>query len=210
MPSTRCASAPTPPDAITGTSTASTTARVSSRSKPVRAPSRSMLVSRISPAPSADDLARPFDGVDARSACARRGVDLPRVAAPTAWRRSRRRCTARRSAPAASSTSSGFLHARGVDADLVGAGVEQRADVVDRAHAAADRERNEHLVGDRLDHVVEQAARLDAGADVEERELVGALLVVAARDLDRIAGVAQVDEVDALDDAARRRCRGRG
>ena len=41
--------------------------------------------------------------------------------------------------------------------------------------AAADRERNEHLVGDRLDHVVEEAARLDARADVEERELVGAL-----------------------------------
>ena len=69
--------------------------------------------------------------------------------------------------------------------------------------AAADGQRNEHLVGDRLDHVVEQAARLDARADVEERELVGALLVVAARDLDRIAGIAQVDEVDALDDAAR-------
>ena len=43
---------------------------------------------------------------------------------------------------------------------------------------------------------------LDARADVEERELVGALLVVAPRDLDRIAGIAQVDEVDALDDAA--------
>ena len=57
-------------------------------------------------------------------------------------------------------------------------------------------------VRDALDHVVEQAARLDARADVEERELVGALLVVAARDLDRIAGVAQVDEVDALDDPA--------
>ena len=93
-------------------------------------------------------------------------------------------------------------HARGVDADLVGAGVEQRAHVVDRSHAAADGQRDEHLVGDRLDHVVEQLAVLDARADVEEGELVGALLVVAARDLDRIAGVAQVDEVDALDDAA--------
>ncbi len=38
--------------------------------------------------------------------------------------------------------------------------------------------------------------------DVEEAELVGALAVVARRDLDRIAGVAQVDEADALDDAA--------
>ncbi len=52
-PSARCSSVPTPPEAITGTGTASATARVSSRSKPWRVPSRSMLVSRISPAPSA-------------------------------------------------------------------------------------------------------------------------------------------------------------
>jgi hypothetical protein len=44
---------PTPPEAITGTSTASLTARVSARSKPDLVPSRSMLVSRISPAPRA-------------------------------------------------------------------------------------------------------------------------------------------------------------
>ena len=52
MPSARCSSEPTPPEAITGTGTASLTARVSSRSKPLLVPSRSMLVSRISPAPS--------------------------------------------------------------------------------------------------------------------------------------------------------------
>ena len=40
------------------------------------------------------------------------------------------------------------------------------------------------------------------GGDVEEGELVGALLVVARGDLHRIAGIAQLDEVDALDDAA--------
>src|SRR5690606_15460926 len=48
-PSARCSRLPTPPDAITGTGTASATARVSARSKPSRVPSRSMLVSRISP-----------------------------------------------------------------------------------------------------------------------------------------------------------------
>ena len=42
-----------PPGTITGTLTASDTARVSARSKPPRVPSRSMLVSRISPAPHA-------------------------------------------------------------------------------------------------------------------------------------------------------------
>ena len=40
------------------------------------------------------------------------------------------------------------------------------------------------------------------GGDVEEDELVGALGVVARGELDRVAGVAEVDEVDALDHAA--------
>jgi len=38
--------------------------------------------------------------------------------------------------------------------------------------------------------------------DVEEAQLVGTRRVVGDRGLDRIARVAQVDEVDALDDAA--------
>ena len=42
---------PTPPEAITGTGTASEMARVSGMSKPLRVPSRSIEVSRISPAP---------------------------------------------------------------------------------------------------------------------------------------------------------------
>ena len=46
-----CATVPHPPEATTGTRTASATARVSGRSKPSLVPSRSMLVSRISPAP---------------------------------------------------------------------------------------------------------------------------------------------------------------
>ena len=37
---------------------------------------------------------------------------------------------------------------------------------------------------------------------VEEGQFVRALFVVTARDLDRISGVAQSDELDALDDAA--------
>ena len=40
------------------------------------------------------------------------------------------------------------------------------------------------------------------GGDVEEHELVGALGVVALGELDRVARVAQIDEVRALDDAA--------
>jgi hypothetical protein len=67
----------------------------------------------------------------------------------------------------------GVLHARGVDAYLVGTGVEQRPDVVDRVDAPAHRQRDEHLIGDRCDHLVQKTARFDARTDIEERELVG-------------------------------------
>ena len=161
-----------------------------------------MLVSRISPGAERRDLLRPLHGVDAGGACGRRECRPATHPPRTSWRRSRRRCIARRSAPTPRAMRSGFCDARRVDADLVGAGVEKRADVLDGVDAAAHGQRNEYLRGDRLDHVVQQPALFHAGPDVEERELVGALLVVPARDLDRIAGVAQVDEVDALDDAA--------
>ncbi len=54
----------------------------------------------------------------------------------------------------------------------------------------------------RAHHVEDGVAVLVARGDVEEAELVGAGRVIGDRRLDRIAGVAQVDEVDALDDAA--------
>ena len=52
-PSTKCCTLPTPPEAITGMSTASLMARVKGRLKPILVPSLSMLVSKISPAPRA-------------------------------------------------------------------------------------------------------------------------------------------------------------
>src|SRR2546427_9425810 len=74
--------------------------------------------------------------------------------------------------------------------------------VLHLAHAAADSERNEHLRGDRLHDVQDQVALLRARGDVEESQLVRALLVVAPRDLDRISRVPQADEVDAFHDPA--------
>ena len=50
----------------------------------------------------------------------------------------------------------------------------------------------------------DDVALVAGSRDVEEGHLVGALLVVAAGDLDRIAGIAQIDEVGSLDDPARR------
>ena len=68
-----------------------------------------------------------------------------------------------------------------------------------RAHAAADGERHEALLGGAADDVEDGVAVLVARRDVEEGELVGAGGVIDPRLLDRVAGVAQVDELHALD-----------
>ena len=52
----------------------------------------------------------------------------------------------------------------------------------------------------RRDHVEDGVAVVGRRGDVEEDHLVGALGVVAAGQLDRVAGVDEVDEVHALDD----------
>ena len=91
---------------------------------------------------------------------------------------------------------------RGVDRDLVGAGVEHGLGVVDRADAAADRERDEALVGDAARELDDRVALVARRRDVEEDELVGALGVVARGELDGVARVTDVDEVRALDDAS--------
>ena len=90
----------------------------------------------------------------------------------------------------------------GVDRHLVRAGPQQRVDVVDRADAAADGQRDEHGLGGPAHHLERGLPALGRGRDVEEGQLVGPLGVVDRAELDRIAGVAQVDEVDALHDPA--------
>ncbi len=120
-----------------------------------------------------------------RCSCARRACRRPSAALrlpPTrASRRSRRRCTARRTCPTRRAIDLRIRDRRRIEADLVGAGVEQPPHVFDRAHAAADRQRNEHLRRHRLDDRQDQVALVAGGGDVEEGEFVGALLVVAAR-----------------------------
>ena len=79
---------------------------------------------------------------------------------------------------------------------------EQRVGVGDRADAAADRERDRELLGDAPDDADERVALLERRLDVEEDELVGAAVGVGGAELDRVADVAQLLELDALDDAA--------
>ena len=89
-----------------------------------------------------------------------------------------------------------------VDRRLVGAGEQQLTDVIERSHAAADRQGHEADLGGAADDVDDRAAVLVARRDVEEAQFVGPRLVVGDGALNWIAGVAQVDELDALDDAA--------
>src|SRR5262249_17740145 len=96
----------------------------------------------------------------------------------------------------------GVADGTAVDADPLGAGPAEPGGVVECADGAADGEGHEDRVGDAAYHVEEGGAALVAGADVEEDQLVGALLVVATGDVHGVAGVAQADEVDALDHAA--------
>ena len=88
-------------------------------------------------------------------------------------------------------------------------GAQQPVDVVDGAHAAADGERDEDLLRRAAHDVVGRLPVAAARRHVEEGQLVDALLVVELGELDGVAGVAEVLEVDALDDPARRRRRGR-
>ena len=110
-------------------------------------------------------------------------------------------CAPNSSAPAGDDL--GSLDRGGVERHLVGAGAQHAAHVLDAAHAAADGERDEHLVGDPLDDVHHRVAVVGRRGDVEEHELVGAFGVVARRELDRIAGVAELGEPHAFHDAAR-------
>jgi hypothetical protein len=73
--------------------------------------------------------------------------------------------------------------------DTLSAPASSSADVLDRAHAAADRQRHEAALGGARDDVEDGVAVLVAGGDVEEAELVGAGGVIGLRRLDRIAGI---------------------
>ena len=104
------------------------------------------------------------------------------------------------SAPAR--TNSRFCTAAVLMRDLVGAGEQKIANVVDRAHAAADRERHEAGFR-RAPHDIEQrAAILVARGDVEKAEFVRARRIIGDGAGDGIARIAQTDEIDAFDDAA--------
>ena len=93
----------------------------------------------------------------------------------------------------------GVAHRRAVDAHLVRAQAENLADLINLADAAAHSEGNEHLLGHAADHVQHGGATLMGRVDVQEDKLVRAGLVVADGGFHRVARIADVHKVDALD-----------
>ncbi len=90
----------------------------------------------------------------------------------------------------------------GVDRHLVGAGLEKLPHIVKLAHSATNGVRHEAALSRALHHIEYGVAIFMTCSDVEEAELVGAGLVIGPGGFYGIAGVAQIDEVHALDDAA--------
>ena len=93
-------------------------------------------------------------------------------------------------------------HRSSVDGNLVGAGLEQLAHVVDCAHSAADSQGHEALFGGPLNNVEDGVAVLVAGRDVQKAKLVGTGRIIGRRGLHRIARVPQIDKIYALDDTS--------
>jgi hypothetical protein len=74
--------------------------------------------------------------------------------------------------------------------------------VLQRRDATADGEGNLELGRRALHQLDDRIMAEDTGGDVEENELVGAVLRVARGHFHRVTDVAQLDEAHALDDAS--------
>jgi hypothetical protein len=87
-------------------------------------------------------------------------------------------------------------------AELIGTGQQQFSNVFHCAHATADCDRHEAVFGRAGDDVENRVPAFVAGGDVEEGQLVGAGCVIGDGRLNGVAGIDEVDEIDALYDAA--------
>ena len=193
-----------PPEAMTGTPTRELIARSSAVSKPEPVPSRSIEVTSSSPAPRSTTRSAQAMASRPVGFAAALDDDLPRGSGGPA-RRARidgdhDRLPSEAAGAAADQRRVG--DGRGVERDLVGAGSEDVAHLVDAPDAAAHGQRDERPTRGPLDDVEERATALGRGRDVEEDELIGAFGRVALGELGGIALIDEVDEAGALHDAA--------
>lgn len=94
------------------------------------------------------------------------------------------------------------LDRRCVYSDLVGSNTKKFPGVFDRANASADGERYEQFFRGPSGHVDGGVSSIRRRGDVEEDDLVGSLTVVAGGEFYRVAGITDVDKVDAFDHPA--------
>ena len=149
---------PAPPEAMMGTAHRAATASSISRSKPFLTPSVSMELTTSSPAPFFHTLFQPVQGVDAGVLPAALGEEHEPAVYPldvggehhalVAVLLGRRRDDA------------GVGDGSRVDADLIGAALEHPIEVLQRADAAAHRQRDEDLAGHLAQNVGEEGSSL--------------------------------------------------
>ena len=96
----------------------------------------------------------------------------------------------------------GIADGGGVNADFIGACVEDRGSVVESANAAAHGERNEEAMSGLANHGKKRGAIFVSGSDVEEDDLVGSSSAVRKGKFGGLAGIAQCGELHAFHDAA--------
>ena len=96
----------------------------------------------------------------------------------------------------------GIADRRRIDRYLVGPGQQELANVFDGPHATADSHRHEAMFGRARHHVKDRLAPFVAGGNIEEGQFVGARRIIGDGGFDGIAGVLEIDELHALDDAA--------
>ena len=89
-----------------------------------------------------------------------------------------------------------------VDAGLVCTCIEQTAHIGHRTHTTAHGQGNEHLAGHAFNHMQNGVAVVRAGSNVQEGDFVRTLIVVTLGHFNRVARVAQRQEIHAFDHAA--------
>ena len=92
-----------------------------------------------------------------------------------------------------------ILNGGGINGDFFGTASQELVDLVNCLDAAAYGERDEDVFGDFFDELDDCFARANGGGDVEEDQLIGAFITVSCAELDGVAGIAEIQEMDAFD-----------
>ena len=94
------------------------------------------------------------------------------------------------------------LHRRRIDRHLVSASQQKFADILKRPNAAANSKRHEAFFSRSTNNIKKRISFLIAGGDIKKAKLVRAFTVIDLGLLNRITGINQIKEVDALDNPA--------